>query len=113
MEHDLEKAVNMKLTVCIFVQVSGLKINFHKSENFFFAKAKEVEDQYKQMLGCEAGSLPFRYLGVPIHHRKWLNEEGNPVETNFEQKLGCWQGKLLSYGDRIVLINLFLSVFRW
>jgi hypothetical protein len=30
MEHDLEKAVNMKLILCIFEQLFGLKINFHK-----------------------------------------------------------------------------------
>jgi hypothetical protein len=34
MEHDLQKAVNMKLILCIFEELSGLKINFHKSEIF-------------------------------------------------------------------------------
>ena len=31
LEHDLEKAVNMKLILSMFEQLSGLKINFHKS----------------------------------------------------------------------------------
>jgi hypothetical protein len=35
MEHDTAKAVNMKLILCIFEQLLGLKINFHKSEIFF------------------------------------------------------------------------------
>ena len=99
----------MKLILCIFEQLSGLKINFHKSEIFCFGKAKELEEQYKQFFGCEAGSLPFRYLGVPIHYRKLLNKDWNPVENRFERKLGCWQGKLLSYGDRLVLINSVLT----
>jgi hypothetical protein len=34
MEHDLEKALNMKLVLCIFEELSGLKINFHKSGIF-------------------------------------------------------------------------------
>jgi hypothetical protein len=34
MEHDLDKALNMKLILCIFEQLSGLKINFHKSKIF-------------------------------------------------------------------------------
>jgi hypothetical protein len=33
-EHDIEKALSMKLVLCIFEQLSGLKINFHKSEFF-------------------------------------------------------------------------------
>ena len=69
MEHDKEKAVNMKLILCIFEQLSGLKINFHKSEIYCFGKAKDKESQYMQIFGCEVGSLPFKYLGVPIHYR--------------------------------------------
>lgn len=62
MEHDLQKAVNMKLILCIFEQLSGLKINFYKSEIVCFGKAVEQEETYWEIFGCEAGSLPFRYL---------------------------------------------------
>jgi hypothetical protein len=58
-----------------------MKINFHKSELFFFGKEKDIEHQYKRTFGCEVGSLPFRYLGVPIHHKKLRNAEWNPVES--------------------------------
>jgi hypothetical protein len=47
LDHDLENALNMKLILCIFQQLSGLKINFHKSALFCFSKAKEMEDQCK------------------------------------------------------------------
>ena len=60
-------------------------------------------------MGCESGSLPFRYLGVPIHYRKLRNSEWNPIESRFVSKLGCWQSKMLSYGDRLVLINAVLT----
>jgi hypothetical protein len=109
LEHDLQKAVNMKLILCLFEELSGLKINFHKSELFCFGKAKEEEQQYKQIFGCDIGELPFRYLGIPIHFRKLKNSDWYPVETRFEGKLGCWKGKLLSYGDRLVLINSVLT----
>ena len=75
MEHDLAKARNMKLVLCLFEQLSRLKINFHKSELFCFGKAKEEQDAYKQLFGCELESLPFSYLGIPIHHRKLTNKE--------------------------------------
>jgi hypothetical protein len=109
LEHDLQKAVNMKLILCLFEELSGLKINFHKSELFCFGKAKEEEQQYKQIFGCDIGAFPFRYLGIPIHYRKLKNSDWYPVETRFEGKLGCWKGKLLSYGDRLVLINSVLT----
>jgi hypothetical protein len=60
LEHDLEKALNMKLVLCIFKQLSGLKIT-----RFFccFGKAKEVMDQYRQLFGCESGSSTFQVFG--------------------------------------------------
>jgi hypothetical protein len=36
MSHDVQKAVNMKLILSTFEQLSELKINFHKSEIFSF-----------------------------------------------------------------------------
>jgi hypothetical protein len=69
LEHDFEKALNMKLVLCIFEQLSGLKINFHKREIFCFGKAKEVENDCKTLFGCDISSLPFRYLGLPIHYK--------------------------------------------
>jgi hypothetical protein len=109
MKHDLEKALNMKLVLCNFEQLLGLKINFYKSELFWFGQAKNVEDQYKNLFGCESGTFPFRYLGIPIHFRKLKNGEWKPVEDRFEKKLTNWLGKLLSYGDWLVLINSVLT----
>jgi hypothetical protein len=109
MGHDLDKDVNMKLILCIFEQTSDLKINFHKSEVFYFGKEKEMGEQCKKIFGCAAGSLPFRYLGIPIHYRRLLNKVWNPVETRFGKKLVCWQSKLLSYDDRLVLVNSVLT----
>jgi len=43
-DHDLEQAYNLKLLLCAFEQLSGLKINFHKSEIFCYGAAKEMQD---------------------------------------------------------------------
>ena len=53
LEDDIEKVVNMKLILSMFEQLSGLKINFHKSEVFCFGKAKEAQDDYGTIFGCE------------------------------------------------------------
>ena len=53
----------MKLLLSVFEQLSGLKINFHIREIFFYGEAKQYETEYTEMFGCELGSYPFRYLG--------------------------------------------------
>jgi hypothetical protein len=42
MQYDLEKARNLKFILAAFEQLSHLKINFHKSELFFFGKAQSL-----------------------------------------------------------------------
>ena len=57
MERELSKARNMKLVICLFEKLSGLKINFNKSKMFYFGRAKEEQDKYSHLFGCKMGSL--------------------------------------------------------
>jgi hypothetical protein len=41
MKHDLEKAKHLMLILAAFEQLSGLKINFHKSELYCFGEAQD------------------------------------------------------------------------
>jgi hypothetical protein len=41
LDDDLSKARNLKLVLCAFEKLSGLKIIFHKSELFDFGETKE------------------------------------------------------------------------
>jgi hypothetical protein len=50
MENDLEEAKNMKLFLCSFDQLSGLKINFHKSEMFCYDSARELGGSIQKSL---------------------------------------------------------------
>ena len=49
MDHNLEQARNMKTILYAFEQLSGLKINVHKSEIFCFGEAKNCESQYMEL----------------------------------------------------------------
>ena len=109
MEHDIEKAMNLKLILSAFEQLSGLKINFHKSELFCFGEAKEAMNQYTELFGCEQGQFPMRYLGIPIHYRRLTNAEWKEVEERLQKRLSSWKGKLLTVGGRLVLINSVLT----
>jgi hypothetical protein len=44
------------------------------------------------------GTFPFRYLGIPMHHRKLKNIDWKEVEERFQIKLSAWKGKMLSIG---------------
>ena len=92
-----------------FEQLSGLKINFHKSELFCFGEACENAALYAELFGCEQGQFPINYLGIPIHYRRLTNAEWKRVEERLQLRLNSWKGKLLSLGGRLVLINSVLT----
>jgi hypothetical protein len=55
MEHDLEKARNLKLILADFKQLWGVNINFHKNELFCFGEAYDAADLYVELFGCGQG----------------------------------------------------------
>jgi hypothetical protein len=67
MEHE---AQNLKLILAAFEQLSGLKINFHKSELFCFGEAQDEVNAYTDLFGCGQGQFPMRYLGIMIHYMR-------------------------------------------
>jgi hypothetical protein len=99
----------LRLILSAFEKLSGLKINFHKSELFFFGDTKERVAEYESLFGCKEGDLPFRYLGIPMSPSGLLNRDWRAIEERFQKKLSSWKGKLLSWGGSLVLINSVLS----
>lgn len=109
MENDLEKARNMKLLLGAFEQISGLKINFHKSEVLCFGDAQDSLESYLELFGCKHGDFPLKYLGLPIHFKKLRNSDWKIIEERVEKRLASWKGKHLSIGGRLTLINSVLN----
>ena len=101
--------MNMKLIISAFEQLSGLKINFHKSELFCFGEALDDAALYAELFCCGQGQFPFSYLGIPIHFRRLMIAQWKILEERLQKRLCSWKGKLLSLGGRLVLINSVLT----
>jgi hypothetical protein len=72
LENDVEKARNVNLLLYIYEQMSGLKINFEKSEVLLIGGDNNLALEYPDIFDCQRGMPPppLRYLGVPISARK-------------------------------------------
>jgi hypothetical protein len=55
---------NLKIILCFFEFLSGLKSNFHKSDVFVFGAELEEEMRWAHMLNCKIGSLHMTYLSI-------------------------------------------------
>ncbi|WVZ98253.1 LOW QUALITY PROTEIN: hypothetical protein U9M48_043718, partial [Paspalum notatum var. saurae] len=77
MDHDLDMTRNMKLLLRAFEHLSGPKINFNKSELYWFGHAHHRLDSYMEMFRCKR--VP-NYLGIPIRYKKLQNADWKNVE---------------------------------
>jgi hypothetical protein len=46
--------------------MSGLKINYHKSEMIVIGASKEACVEFVDLLNCREGKLPIKYPGIPV-----------------------------------------------
>ncbi|KAL3520222.1 hypothetical protein ACH5RR_018371 [Cinchona calisaya] len=62
-----------------------------------------------KITGFVKKALPFTYLGCPIfkERKKW--EPLQPLINKELQKISSWKSRMLSLGDRLILIQLMLS----
>jgi hypothetical protein len=75
LDDDLEKANGLRIVLSAFEKLSGLQINFHKSELFCFSDTKERIVEYVRLFGCKEGEFPFRYLGISMSPRRLFNKD--------------------------------------
>jgi hypothetical protein len=88
LQDDLEGARNLKFILCLFEQMSGLKINFHKSEIFCLGNAVERKNCYADIFTCPHNCLPMKYLGVPIDDKKLCKSLWSATVEKVESKVG-------------------------
>jgi len=50
--------------------MSGMKINFEKSEVFLVGLSVDEQQQAATILGCKIGTFPIKYLGMLVSHCK-------------------------------------------
>ncbi|KAJ1272904.1 hypothetical protein BS78_06G238600 [Paspalum vaginatum] len=100
---------NLKCILIWFENLSGMKINFHKSEIVALNSEEHLVHEISHLLGCPLGSFAINYLGVPLHFDKLSREDLQPLVDKMLKRVAGWRGKLLSYGARLVLIKSCLA----
>ena len=91
-----------------FEVVSGLKINLGKSELVPVGVVHNF-DLLLNVLGYKQGSLPMKYLGLPLGANFKDKTIWNPIPEKMERKLAGWKHLYLSKGGRVTLIKSTLS----
>lgn len=57
---------------------------------FVIGATKDYEHEYANLFGCKLGDFPFRYLGIPMNHKKLSNKDWVCIEEKFQKKPNSW-----------------------
>jgi hypothetical protein len=109
LQKDLGMARNLKWLLTLFEQMSGMRINYHKSDLLTINVDDAEANLFAQIFGCKLGEFPFTYLGVPLHFSKLRKEDLQPILDKIIKRIAGWMGKLLSYRGRLVLLQACIA----
>ncbi|KAG7529879.1 Reverse transcriptase domain [Arabidopsis suecica] len=88
----------------IFASWSGLKMNCEKTQ-IFTAGLDPGESLAISSFGFPIGSMPIRYLGLPLMSRKLRISEYSPLIEKLRKRFQSWATSSLSYARRLQLIK--------
>lgn len=92
----------------VFSDTSGLQVNKSKSSVYCCSIDEETQNQIQQVSGFTIGSLPFRYLGVPISTTKLKSRDCEILLEKMTARIKSWSTRHLSFAARCQLINSVL-----
>ncbi|XP_016173366.1 uncharacterized protein LOC107615862 [Arachis ipaensis] len=106
---EIETIVNYKRLLRCFELMSGLSINFDKSNLIPVNCEQEWVEHVCGLLGCKQAVLPIRYLGIPLGANPRLVKTWKPIIEKVESKLSLWKAKVLNKAGKLILIKSVLN----
>ncbi|XP_045822135.1 uncharacterized protein LOC123915019 [Trifolium pratense] len=88
-----------------FSKSTGLKVNPAKCCIFFGGVDQSTKNDIKRITRFDEGTLPFRYLGIPMTSKKLAIQNYMGLIDRIVGRITHWSSKLLSYVGRIQLLN--------
>ena len=92
-----------------FAKISGLHINASKSSLFAWGVSIEPLLSEAMRLGIKVGSLPVKYLGMPLTTNALTKQDYEPLIDKVRCGWLSWRNKYLSYAGRLQLIKSVIT----
>ena len=103
-----EQLLSIRLALSCFQAFTGLKVNVGKSEIVLVGEVNNLAE-LASIFHCRVGSLPLKYLGMPLGTSFKTAFIWNPILEKMEKKLSGWKRLYLSKGGRLTLLRSTLS----
>jgi hypothetical protein len=98
----------LKAILNTFAESTGLKINYMKSCVYPINISQERLDHLVVTFNCQAGTMSFTYLGLPLSLNKPIVQDCMPLVHIMERRL-ISTSNFLTQGGKLQMVNLVLS----
>lgn len=105
----IESVQNVLQVLKEFEMRSGLAVSIEKSSFFASGLTQQELDAIKVSTGMQQGSLPVRYLGVPLSSKKLSLANCEVLLHQIKGKMTSWSAKTLSFAGRLLLIKTVIA----
>lgn len=95
-----ENILTVKFLLYCFEAMSGMKINYQKSEVFVIGVDDAEAQRIAEKFNCERGKFPMKYLGIPISSVRLTVADFAASPDKLEKRLATWKCGHLSYGGK-------------
>jgi hypothetical protein len=95
----------LKAVLRSFELISGLKVNFSKSNVYGVNVDPYFLHSASVFLHCKQGNFPLNYLGIPVGVSARKKSTSKTVIDKIKNRLASWKGRDISLGGRVTLIN--------
>ncbi|KAL0302606.1 UNVERIFIED_CONTAM: hypothetical protein Scaly_3027400 [Sesamum calycinum] len=102
----------IKDTLAEFANMSGLQVNASKSQIIISKSGQHEKQQILDLLGFQEGSLPVKYLGVPLISSRLTLADCSPLISKVDSRLSGWGHLNLSFAGRALLIKSVLGTLH-
>ncbi|KAK3189469.1 hypothetical protein Dsin_029030 [Dipteronia sinensis] len=104
-------ATILKMSLNYFTSLLGLKANPAKSNISLSSVPNDSRQQPINIFGYNVGSLPIRYLGIPVISSKLSHLDCSPLLVKVSNRISSWMNRCLSYvGQLQLIISVFSSI---
>jgi len=104
LQADARQLFFLKALLHSFAISTGLHVNYRKSHMYPIHITQEKLSHLAAMFGCDVGSMPFTYLGLPMGTTKPKFEDLTPMMDRVERRLSACS-TWLSYSGRLQMVN--------
>lgn len=106
----IDQLLALKCMLLQFSESIGLQVNYHKSSMLPINVDAPETERLANVFGCQVGTLPFTYLGLPVNFHRPRIVDPMPLVDSMERRVTASSSFLAQSGRLQYLISALSSL---